>query len=487
MSGEAAVKTYPILIGEQRLTQTAGGAIDVRSPIDGNLAGRVPRCGVDEVNQAVEAAHEAFGKWSIMPANERARLLYKAAAAVRANIEPMARLLTVEMGKPLADSRKEIADGATTLEYFAVEGTRLGGEIAPYGAPHATGLVIKEPLGVCAAIAPWNYPVSLVGWKIAPALAAGCTVVVKPSTETPLAALEFLRVLLDSGLPAGVINAVTGRGAEVGDPLVEHPLVRKVSFTGTTKVGQALLAKAAPGLKKVTLELGGHSPLLVFADADFAKAVAAGVKRSFRNAGQICNAVNRIFVEKSIYERYLAAFVDKAKAMTLGDPLANPDIDNGPMLNARGVAKAKEHVADAVAKGARLLCGGATAVGPEYKSDLYFLPTVLADCTLAMKVMVEETFGPVVGIAPFEDLPDALRLANSTEFGLVSYAYTGSLATTKALAGGIQSGTVCINNIVGSTLEAPYSGWKASGGLGFELSRHALDEHLRVKHVRIEV
>jgi succinate-semialdehyde dehydrogenase/glutarate-semialdehyde dehydrogenase len=268
--------------------------------------------------------------------------------------------------------------------------------------------------------------------------------------------------------------------------MVEHPLVRKVAFTGTVSVGQEIMARAAGNLKRVSLELGGHSPLVVCGDADFDAAVAAGVQRSFRNMGQICNAVNRIFVETSIYEEYLEAFAEASRKLTIGNGLEAPTVDLGPMLNQAGIDKATSHIEDALAKGARLLCGGKRPEGPEYRTELYYEPTGLADCTLEMLVMREETFGPVVGIAPFQGIEEAIRLANSTDFGLVSYAYTGSLASARALSLGIKSGTVCINNIVGSTLEAPYPGWKHSG-MGLELSRHALDEYLLVKHVRIEV
>jgi succinate-semialdehyde dehydrogenase/glutarate-semialdehyde dehydrogenase len=283
-----------------------------------------------------------------------------------------------------------------------------------------------------------------------------------------------------------VINAVTGPGSVVGMALVEHPLVRKVAFTGTVSIGQEIMASAAATLKRVSLELGGHSPLVVCADADFDAAVKAGVQRSFRNMGQICNAVNRIFVEAPVYQEYLDAFAEASRKMSIGDGLENPTVDLGPMLNQAGIDKTTSHIEDALAKGARLLCGGKHPEGPEYRTKLYYEPTALADCTLDMLVMRDETFGPVVGIAPFQDIEDAIRLANSTDFGLVSYAYTGSLASARALSRGIESGTVCINNIVGSTLEAPYPGWKHSG-MGLELSRHALDEYLLVKHVRIEV
>ena len=483
---QETVKTFDNLIGGAWIPSASGETLDVMSPATGEVAARVPRAERADVDRAVQAAHGSFAAWAATSAKERARLMHAAADRVREEVEPISRLLTIEMGKPLQDSRKEVLHSAEVLDFFAEEGLRVEGEVAPVGVPEVTSLVLREPIGPCAAIAPWNYPVSLVAWKVGPALATGCTLIAKPASETPTAALEYLRCIHEAGLPDGVINAVTGPGSVVGMAMVEHPLVRKVAFTGTVSIGQEIMARAAGTLKRVSLELGGHSPLVVCADADFEAAVEAGVQRSFRNMGQICNAVNRIFVEESIYADYLDAFAEQARKMTIGDGLLNPTVDLGPMLNQKGIDKATSHIEDAVAKGARLICGGRHPEGPEYKTKLYYEPTGLADCTLEMLVMHEETFGPVVGIAPFGGIEEAIRLSNSTDFGLVSYAYTGSLASARALGRGIKSGTVCINNIVGSTLEAPYPGWKHSG-MGLELSRHALDEYLLVKHVRVEV
>lgn len=486
MNASQDINTYGLFIDGKSTPSVSDETIDVANPATGEVIARIQSANATDVASAVQAADRAFEGWTATSGKERARLMHAAADRVRENAEHISRLLTAEMGKPLQDARKEVAHSADVLDFYAEEGLRLGGEIAPLGVPDVTSLVVKEPIGVCAAIAPWNYPVSLVAWKVGPALAAGCTLVVKPASETPTAALEFVRHIHEAGFPDGVINAVTGRGSVVGTALVEHPLVRKVAFTGTVSVGQDIMARAAKTLKRVSLELGGHSPLIICADADFDKAVKAGVRRSFRNMGQICNAVNRIYVEETIYEVYLEAFVEETQKLTIGDGLKNPDVDLGPMLNQQGIDKTVQHVEDALGKGARLLCGGEYPEGPEYMTKLYYKPTALADCTPDMLVMHEETFGPVVGIAPFKDIEDAVRLANSTDFGLVSYAYTGSLASAYALEHGIKSGTVCINNIVGSTLEAPYPGWKHSG-MGLELSAHALDEYLLVKHIRIEV
>ena len=488
MSSENQIQVMncKILINGKWQQSSGGETFEVVNPANDTVIANVPSCNEQDVDLAAKAAYDAFPEWAQTEPKERASLMHAAAANIAAQLEPISILLTKEMGKPLGDARKEVKDAATTLDFFAQEALRIGGEIVPIGTSQATSLVVKEPVGVCGAIGPWNYPISLLAWKIGPALAAGCTVICKPPSDTPVAALEFLRCIEDAGFPPGVVNALTGSGARVGRAIVEHPLVRKVAFTGSGDAGKDIMARASKNLKRVSLELGGHSPLIVFADADFDRAVTDAVKRSFRNMGQICNAVNRIYVEKNIYEGFLERFVEITKTLTIGDGLENPDVDLGPMLNYQGIEKTIEHIEDAYSKGARILYGGHPPEGSQFKSKNYFTPTVLADTTSEMKVMTEETFGPVVGIAPFTDVEDAIRLANSTEFGLVSYAYTGSLSTSRALACGIKSGTVCINNVVGSTLEAPYSGWKSSG-LGLELSRHAIDEYMQVKHIRIEV
>lgn len=475
---------FDILIDGQKTQATKGETFTVVNPANQTPIAEVPLSDEVDVDKAVQAAHRAFEEWSVTPARDRAKILHSAADNVRTHLDEIARLLTLEMGKPLIDAEKEIADGANVLDFFAEEILRRSGEIAPLGGPEATGLVIEEPLGVCVAIAPWNYPVSLLGWKIAPALAAGCTIVGKPASETPTAALRYIECIHEAGLPDGVLNTVTGPGEKVGGALVKHPLVRKIGFTGTDSVGKLLMAQGAETLKHITLELGGHSPFIVCADANFEKAVSEGVKRAFRNMGQICNAVNRIYVEESIYEAYLEAFVVETKKMSIGDGMDNPDL--GPMLKQDGLDKAIEHIADAVGKGARLLYGGSKPQGDQYKNGFFYLPTVLADCTQDMLVMQEETFGPVAGIAPFKDLDEAIGLANDNRYGLVSYAYTTNLTSAKQLATGIKSGTVCINNVSGATLQAPYGGWKDSG-MGTELSHYGLDAYLLRKHVRIEV
>jgi acyl-CoA reductase-like NAD-dependent aldehyde dehydrogenase len=341
-------------------------------------------------------------------------------------------------------------------------------------------------VGVVAAIAPWNYPVSLLAWKVAPALAAGCTVVLKPPQNAPLAATLTAATVAEAGFPQGAINVVTGPSSVVGEELISNPITRMVAFTGSTGVGQHIMRTAANDLKKLILELGGHTPMVIFKDADLDRAVADGVKRSFRNMGQICNAVNRIYVEEDIAEAYFDRFKAATMKLTIGDGLANPQVDLGPMIDQAGLERTQGHIDDALAKGARLLCGGKKPSASELQTGFFYEPTALVDVTPEMLVMHEESFGPVVGIATFSGLDEAVRLANSTPYGLVTYAYTQDLATAFAFGERVESGTVAINTVSPDSLHAPYPAWKHSG-IGLELSHYGLEEYLQVKHILLEL
>lgn len=474
-----------LLIDGQWRPAESGRWIEVYNPANGELVGRVPEAGATDARAALEAAERAFPAWAALTPSQRAAYLQRAAQLVKERRDHLARLLTLEQGKPLRDAEKEIVDAANTLEFFAAEATRVRGEVIPNDPATTRSIVIKQPVGVAVGISPWNYPVSLLAWKLGPALAAGCTFVGKPSSETPMAAMEFVRCVHDAGVPAGVVNVVTGPGSTVGRELVENPIARKVAVTGSTATGRSVMASAAATLKRVSLELGGHSPLIVCEDADVEKAAVQGVYRGFRNMGQVCNSVNRIFVHKSVYDRFLEIALRETGKLTIGDGLAQPDVDLGPMLNQAGIDKTVAFIEDAVAKGARLLCGGKAPEGEQYARGYFFEPTILADATPDMLVLQEEPFGPIIAVAPFDTLDEAIALANGVPYGLVAYAYTRSLPTAHRLAEEIESGTVCINNVVGSSLPAPYSGWKQSG-YGVELSHHAMDEYLQIKHVRID-
>lgn len=460
--------------------------LEVDNPANRSVIGHVPLGGAAEANAALEAAARAFPAWSHTAGSERAKLLNKAAALVQERRETLATLLTSEQGKPLPDARKEIDGAAETLRFFAEEAKRIGGEIAPPNTENARSFVIRQPLGVVAAVVPWNYPVSLLAWKVAPALAAGCTVVAKPPSETPLAALGFVQAIHDAGLPNGAINTVTGPSSEVGMALVRSPLAQMVTFTGSTATGIDIFREAAPTLKKLNLELGGQTAMLVFADADLDKAIADGVKRSFRNAGQVCNGINRIYVQVSIAREFTQRFVQATEKLRVGGGFDDPSPDVGPMLNDAGLDRVQAHVDDAVGRGATLALGGAPLAGGAFAAGRFYAPTVLTDTTAEMRVMHEETFGPAVGISTFETVDDAIAAANATPFGLVTYLYANNVNTIFRASEGIESGTVAVNNVAPDSFYAPYGGWKQSG-LGVELSKHGLEEFQRIKHIRLEL
>jgi acyl-CoA reductase-like NAD-dependent aldehyde dehydrogenase len=372
------------------------------------------------------------------------------------------------------------------MEYYAEGARRITGEVAPSKSSSSRSLVIRQPVGVVAAIAPWNYPVTLMTWKLAPALAAGCTVVVKPPRNAPLASALVAGIVGEGGFPSGAVNVITGPSTVVGEELVTNPITRMVAFTGSTETGQHLMRAAADDLKKLVLELGGHTPMVIFKDADLERAVADGVKRSFRNMGQICNAVNRIYVEEEIAERYIDRFVELTGELRMGDGLADPEVDLGPMIDQEGVARTHRHVEDAVAKGARVRCGGTRPEAPELREGFFYQPTVLTEVNPEMLVMHEESFGPIVGITTFKGVEEAIRLANSTRYGLVTYAYTRDLQSAFRFAEGVRSGSVAINTVSPDSLYAPYPAWKHSG-IGLELSHFGLEEYLQVKHILLEL
>ena len=459
---------------------------EVINPANGDPVGTAAKGGRVDVQRALEAANQAFVSWRPTTGDERAQRLKQAANAILARQDELAEILTREHGKPLADARKEISGTAATFEYYGEEARRISGEIAPPKSATARSLVVRQPIGVVAAIAPWNYPVGLMAWKVGPALAAGCTVVVKPPTSAPLAATLVAASVGESGLPDGAVNVVTGPSSVVGQELISNPITRMVAFTGSTETGRYLMRAAADDLKKLILELGGHTPLVVFKDADLERAVADGVKRSFRNMGQICNAVNRIYVEEEIAVEYTERFVELTGRLTMGDGLANPDVDLGPMIDQEGIERTRRHVDDALAKGARLLCGGKRPDAAELREGFFYEPTVLVDVSPEMLLMHEESFGPIVGIATFKGIEEAIRLANSTPYGLVTYGYTRDLGTAFAFSEGVESGTVAINTVSPDSLYAPYPAWKHSG-IGLELSHYGLEEYLQVKHILMEI
>ncbi len=471
--------------GEWRPSES-GETFEVINPVSGEPMGAAAKGARVDARRALEAASQAFVAWRRTTGDERAQRLKQAADGILARQDELAVILTREHGKPLADARKEIMGAAATFEYYGEEARRISGEIAPAKSTTARSLVVRQPVGVVAAIAPWNYPVSLMAWKVGPALAAGCTVVVKPPTNAPLVATLVAATVGESGFPNGTVNIVTGPSSVVGEELVTNPITRMVAFTGSTETGRYMMRAAADDLKKLILELGGHTPMVVFNDADLERAVADGVKRSFRNMGQICNAVNRIYVEEEIADEYIKRFIELTGRLTMGDGLANPDVDLGPMIDLEGIERTQRHVDDALAKGAKLLCGGKRPDAPELGKGFFYEPTALVDVSPEMLVMHEESFGPIVGIATFKGIEEAIRLANSTPYGLVTYGYTRDLATAFAFSEGVESGTVAINTVSPDSLYAPYPAWKHSG-IGLELSHYGLEEYLQIKYILLEL
>jgi acyl-CoA reductase-like NAD-dependent aldehyde dehydrogenase len=457
---------------------------DVFDPATGEVIGRAASATKEDVSKAIEAAHEAFPQWAKLPPIERGKILKKAAQLARERAKELGRLLTVEQGKPLSEAIGEVNASADALEFFGEEAWRIQGEILPPNKPNRRSFVIKQPLGVVVTISSWNYPILLMSWKLGPALVTGNTVVAKPPSETPLALTMFMVILSEAGAPPGVVNILTGRGSVLGSALVRHPLTAKVAITGQTDTGRKIMEMAAEGIKKVSLELGGHTPFIVFEDADIEKAINDGVLRSFRNMGQICNAINRIYVHKSILQTFVEGFVEVTKKLSIDHGLNDPDL--GSMCTRGGIEKTRQHIEDALAKGARLLTGGKPPKGEKYQKGFFFEPSVLIDVNHNMLVMREETFGPLAPIMGFDTVDEAIALANDSPYGLVSYVYTNNLRTILKACEELQCGTVGINNVAGGEFPYPYGGWKESG-LGIENSHHATEQYLQLKHIRLEL
>ena len=462
-------------------TEGAGGDFAVSNPATGEDLARVPAADAGVVDRAVAAARRAFPAWHDAGPYRRAALLRRLAGVVDARRDAIARVLTAEQGKPLDEARGEVAKVARTFEFYAAEAVRVLGQTIPNEEVGYLSLVEREPLGVAAAIAPWNYPVELIGWKLGGGLAAGCTLVVKPSEYTPLSAIALLDCVRAAGFPPGVVNLVHGAGA-VGAALVAHPDIDKIAFTGSERVG-ADIFRTMGGIKSVSLELGGNCPLVVAPSADVDDAVRGALRRGYRNMGQICIAVNRVYVHRKLLGRFLDGLVAGAGRLRIGDGLAQPDADLGPMTNADGIAKVERHVADARARGAAVLCGGGRPAGMGSTGHFY-APTVIADCAPETLVMSEETFGPVLGVAAFDTLDEAIALANAGPYGLAAYAYARDVGEIFRLARALTFGSVAVNNVDAGIMNAPYGGRKRSG-IGYEHGREGMESYLALKHVRV--
>jgi succinate-semialdehyde dehydrogenase/glutarate-semialdehyde dehydrogenase len=464
-------------VGGEWIDARDGGSTAVLNPATGATLGTVPNLGVAEVRAAIEAAAAALPAWAARTAKERAAILRRWHDLMLLNLDDLAVLMTAEQGKPLAEARGEVAYAASFIEWFAEEGKRIYGDVIPSHAPDKRILVLRQPVGVVAAITPWNFPAAMITRKAGPALAAGCTFVCKPAMQTPYSALAMAELAHRAGVPAGVLNVVTGPASVIGGELTSNSIVRKLTFTGSTAIGKKLMAQCAGTMKKVSLELGGNAPFIVFDDADLDAAVQGAIASKYRNTGQTCVCANRLLVQAGVYDAFVAKLVEAVKALRIGDGLAGPT-DQGPLIDENAVAKVEEHVADALARGGRIALGGHRhALG-----GTFFEPTVIADVTPQMLVAREETFGPVAPVFRFETEQEAIRLANDTEFGLASYFYTRDLARSWRVSEALEYGIVGVNTGLISTEVAPFGGIKESGS-GREGSKYGIHDYTELKYV----
>ncbi len=455
----------------------SGETLAVTNPANGDVIARIPKMGGAEAREAIGHARDAQPGWSRLLAKERAQVLRRWFELMMENQEDLARLMTLEQGKPLGESRGEIAYAASFLEWFAEQAKRVNGEVIPQHQNDKRIVVLRQPVGVCVAITPWNFPSAMITRKVAPALAAGCTVVVKPATQTPLSALALCELAERAGVPAGVLSVVTGSSGEIGDEMTSNPHVRHLSFTGSTEVGRLLMRQCADSVIRVALELGGNAPFIVFDDADVDAAVEGAIMSKYRNAGQTCVCCNRIYVQDGVYEKFAARLVEAVAGMQVGDGL-DDGVVQGPLIDMSAVEKVEDHIADAVGRGAEIRLGG----GRHPLGGTFFQPTVLANVSADMKVAREETFGPLAPLFRFSEEAEVIRQANDTEFGLAAYFYSRDLARTWRVSEALEYGIVGINTGIISNEVAPFGGVKQSG-IGREGSSHGIDEYLEMKYL----
>jgi len=457
----------------------SGATMPVTNPADGSDLGSVPVLSREEIAAAIDAADAAQPAWRSRTAAERAALLKRWFDLIMANQEDLAALMTAEQGKPLAESRGEIAYAASFVEWFVEEGKRVYGDTIPAHERGTRILVLKEPIGVCAAITPWNFPAAMITRKAAPALAAGCVMLVKPAGQTPLSALALAHLADKAGIPAGVFSVVTGQSSVIGEEFTQNPIVRKLSFTGSTETGRLLMRQCADTVKKVSLELGGNAPFIVFDDADLDAAVQGAMACKYRNSGQTCVCANRILVQDGIYDAFAAKLVAAVQTLKVGDGFQD-GIQQGPLIDMHAVEKAESHIEDALSKGGELLAGGKR----HRLGGTFFQPTVLGEVTGAMRIATEETFGPVAPLFRFKTEAQAVQMANDTEFGLASYFYSRDMGRIWRVSEGLEYGMVGINTGILSTAVAPFGGVKQSG-IGREGSRYGIEEYTEIKYLCI--
>lgn len=454
-----------------------GAVVAVNNPATGEELGSVPRMGAAEVRRAIEAANAAWPAWRALPARERAAILRRWHGLMHQHADDLARIMTLEQGKPLAEARGEVAYAASYFEWYAEEAKRAYGDTIPSPSPSTRIVVLKEPVGVCAAITPWNFPAAMITRKAAAALAAGCPIVVKPATQTPYSALALAVLAEEAGVPAGVFSVVTGSAAEIGGEMTSNPLVRKLSFTGSTEVGRQLMQQTASTIKKVSMELGGNAPFIVFDDADLDAAVEGAIASKYRNTGQTCVCANRLYVHEAVYDEFARRLVEAVGRLKVGNGL-EAGVTLGPLIDEPAVRKVQEHIDDALEQGAEVLTGGRVhALG-----GTFFEPTVLANMTPAMRVAKEETFGPVAPLFRFGSDEEVIAMANDTEFGLAAYFYSRDIGRVWRVAEALEYGMVGINTGILSNEAAPFGGVKQSG-IGREGSHYGLDDYMVVKYL----
>ena len=465
------------LIGGQWASAVDGAVIPVTNPADGSVIGTVPKFGKKETAVAIDAAEKAWPAWKSLRPAQRSDILRRWHALIAENIDDLALIMTTEQGKPLAEARGEISLGMSYITWYAEEGRRVYGETIPSPWAGKQPLTIRQPVGVTAAITPWNFPMSMIARKAAPALAAGCPMVVKPAGKTPFSALAMAELGLRAGLPAGILSVITGNSAEIGDALCSDPKVRKLTFTGSTAVGKKLMAACAGTVKKLSMELGGNAPLIVCADADIEQAVAGAMGSKFRNAGQTCICANRLIVHDAVHDRFVATLVEKAGAIVTGNG-CEAGVTQGPMIDSSAFAAMQAFVDDAVARGAGVALGGK----PDARGGLFYQPTVLIGVTPEMRVFREEIFGPIAPVVRFKTEEEALALANDTEYGLASYVYTRDLGSFYRIAESLDYGMVGVNEVALAGGEVPFGGIKHSG-LGREGGRQGIEDYLETKYI----
>lgn len=465
------------LVGDRLLSNLSAPCIDVVNPATGALVAHVPKATAQDTVEAIQAAEQAWPAWKARTAADRSRVLEAWFNLVEANSALIAEIMVLEQGKPFAEATAEVSYASSFVKFYAEEAKRLYGEVIPSIAGDRRNIVVREPVGVCAAITPWNFPAAMVTRKAAPALAAGCTMVIKPSELTPLTSLLLVQLAREAGVPAGVLNIVVGDAADIGPVLTGSPVVRMLSFTGSTRVGKLLMEQCATTVKKLGLELGGNAPFIVFDDADLDAAVEGAIASKFRNAGQTCVCANRLFVQSTVYETFARKLTKRVSQLKTGFGM-DPGVTQGPLINKAARDKALSHIANAVSLGATVTVGGQAIPGPGY----FLEPTVLLNVTPDMLCMREETFGPVAPLVRFDTEQQAIELANATEFGLASYFYSQDIARCFRMAEAIETGMVGVNTGLISSEVAPFGGVKQSG-LGREGSRHGLDEYTELKYV----